>query len=46
LTREVKYIHYASLIDPLATSILGMNEIRELTQQLMEAHRSYMPEFH
>jgi len=46
LSREAKYIHYASLVDPLATSILGMNEIRKLTEELMEAHRSYMPEFH
>jgi alpha-galactosidase len=46
LSREAKYIHYAGLIDPLATSILGMHEIRELTDRLMEAHRSYLPEFH
>jgi len=46
LTREAKYIHYASLIDPLASSILGMDQIQELTEELMNAHRSYLPEFH
>ncbi|UCG00059.1 MAG: alpha-galactosidase [Spirochaetaceae bacterium] len=46
LTREAKYIHYASLIDPLASSVLGMDQIHDLTEELMNAHRSYLPDFH
>jgi alpha-galactosidase len=46
LTREAAYIHYAALVDPLAASILGTDEIRQLTEELMEAHRAHLPEFH
>jgi len=45
LTREKRYIHYASLVDPLASSILSMDQIHDLTEELMAAHSAYMPEF-
>ena len=45
LTREKRYIHYASLVDPLASSILSMDQIHDLTEELMEAHSAYIPEF-
>lgn len=45
LTREKRYIHYAALVDPLASSILSMDQIHDLTEELMEAHSAYLPEF-
>jgi alpha-galactosidase len=45
LTRERRYIHYAALVDPLASSILSMDQIHDLTEELMEAHSAFLPEF-
>ena len=46
VTRRKEFIHYAGLIDPLASSILSMDQIRDLVEELMRAHAVYMPEFH
>ena len=45
LTRERRYIHYAALADPLASTVLTADGIHELTEELLAAHRRYMPEF-
>jgi len=45
LTRKRESIHYAALVDPLASSILSMDQIHDLVEELMQAHSAYMPEF-
>jgi alpha-galactosidase len=45
LTRERRYIHYAALADPLASAVLTINQIHDLTEELLEAHGKHMPEF-
>jgi alpha-galactosidase len=45
LTREKRYIHYAALADPLASAVLTADKIHDLTEELLDAHGRYMPEF-
>jgi alpha-galactosidase len=45
LTRERRYIHYAALTDPLASAVLTADQIHELTEELLAAHKAVLPEF-
>jgi alpha-galactosidase len=45
LTRERRYVHYAALADPLASAVLNMEQIHDLTEELLSAHGRYMPDF-
>jgi len=45
LTKNKDYIHYAALIDPLASSILSMEQIHDMVEDLIAAHKKYLPEF-
>lgn len=45
LTGDRKYIHYAMLLDPLASSILSMDEIHNMTEELIKAHAEYFSNF-
>ncbi len=45
VTRKKEYIYHAALIDPLASAVLSLPEIRRLTDEMLAAHGSYMPEF-
>jgi len=45
LTKDKSYIHYAALIDPLASSILSMDQIHDMVEDLIVAHKKYLPEF-
>ena len=43
LTRERRYVHYAALADPLASAVLNMGQIHDLTEELLEAHGKHVP---
>jgi alpha-galactosidase len=43
VSRSRRDIHYAALLDPLASSILSMEQIHDLTDEMLEAHRQYLP---
>ena len=45
LTRQQKYIHFAALADPLASAVLSLDQIHELTNELLKAHEAYLPDF-
>lgn len=45
LTRDRRYVHYAALTDPLASAVLTANQIHDLTEELLQAHGRYMPQF-
>lgn len=44
LTKDKGYIHYAALVDPLAPSILSMDQIHDMIEDLIIAHKRYLPE--
>ena len=37
-------IYHAALFDPLTAAILSMDEIHAMVDELIEAHRGYLPE--
>jgi alpha-galactosidase len=45
LTRKKEYVHFAALADPLASAVLSMDQIHELTDELLIAHKKHLPEF-
>jgi len=45
LTKDRDYIHYAALIDPLASSILSMDQTHDMVEELIVAHKRHLPEF-
>ena len=46
VTREKEYIYYAAMLDTRASSELTMDEIKAMCDDLIEAHGSWLPEFH
>ena len=45
LTKNRNYVHYAALIDPLASSTLSMDQIYSMVEELMAAHKRHLSEF-
>jgi len=44
VSRSRRDIHYAALLDPLAGSILSLEQIHDLTEEMLEAQRPYLPD--
>ncbi len=42
LEGKKEYVHYSILLDPLATSILSMDKIHRMVEELMDAHSKYL----
>jgi|YelNatPaOPRAMG01_1025707.scaffolds.fasta_scaffold26353_3 alpha-galactosidase len=42
ITKKKEYVYYAMLLDPLAASILSMDEINDMTKELIDASVSYL----
>jgi alpha-galactosidase len=42
LTGKKEYVYYAMLLDPLASSVLSMDEINNMTKELINANASYL----
>lgn len=45
-SRRKEYIHFAALADPLASAVLSMDQIHELTEELLKAHQKHLTNFH
>jgi alpha-galactosidase len=45
LSRQKKYVHFAALADPLASAVLSLDQIHELTNELLKAHKKHLPDF-
>ena len=46
LTRKKEYIYQAAFMDPHTSSELSLDDIRSLCDDLIEAHGSWLPEYH
>ena len=44
LSGNREHIYHAALFDPLTAAILSMDEIHAMVDELIEAHRGYLPE--
>jgi alpha-galactosidase len=38
-------IYHAMMLDPLASAVCSLDEIRQMTDEMLEAERDYLPEF-
>lgn len=45
LTGNIDYVYQAVMLDPHTASVLSLDEIWEMTTELIEAHRGYLPVF-
>ena len=45
-TREKEYIYKAAYLDPHTRDQLTFDEIKNLCDDLIEAHKGWLPEFH
>ena len=45
LTGDTEYLVHAMALDPLTAAVLDLKEIREMTSEMLEALRSYLPQF-
>ncbi|MNU02275.1 Alpha-galactosidase [compost metagenome] len=43
--RKRESIYHAALLDPHTAAVLGMDEIYALIDELIEAHRGWLPEW-
>lgn len=45
LTKKKEYIYYAALLDPHTSSELTIDEIKALVDELLDAHKEWLPEY-
>ena len=45
LTKKKEYIYYAALLDPHTSSELTIDEIKPLVDEMLEAHKEWLPEY-
>ena len=45
LTKKREHIYHAAMLDPLTASHLSIDEIYALTDEMLEAHSDYLPQF-
>ncbi|GMQ64921.1 alpha-glucosidase/alpha-galactosidase [Vallitalea maricola] len=45
LTRKKEYIYYAAMLDPHTSSELSIDDIKNMCDDLIEAHGDWLPEF-
>jgi alpha-galactosidase len=45
LTGNVDYVYQAVMLDPHTSSVLSLEEIWEMTSELLEAHKEHLPTF-
>ena len=45
-TRKRDHIYQAAMLDPHTAAELSIDDIRAMVDELIEAHGSYLPEFH
>lgn len=45
LTKKKEYIYHAALLDPHTSSELSIDEIKSLVDEMLEAHKDWLPEY-
>tara|TARA_A100001011_G_C14318679_1_gene849275 strand:- start:2622 stop:3983 length:1362 start_codon:yes stop_codon:yes gene_type:complete len=45
ITKKKEHIYHAALLDPLTSSTLSIDEIYSMTDELINAHKDYLPNF-
>ena len=45
INKKKESIYHASMLDPLTASNLSIDEIYQMTDELLEAHKPYLPDF-
>jgi len=45
LEGDPRKVYYAVALDPLASAVLGLDELRRMTGELFEKHKQYLPQF-
>ena len=46
ITKKREHIYHAALLDPLTAANLTIDEIYSMTDEMIEAHKSYLPQYH
>ena len=46
MTKKREHIYHAALLDPLTAANLTIDEIYSMTDEMIEAHKSYLPQYH
>ena len=44
-TNKREYIYHAAMLDPLSASNLSIDEIYSMTDELIDAHKDYLPNY-
>ena len=44
-TKKREHIYHAAMMDPLTSSILSIDEIYSMTDELIDAHKDYLPKY-
>ena len=44
-TKKREYIYHAAMLDPLSASNLSIDEIYSMTDELIDAHKDYLPKY-
>ena len=44
-TNKKEYIYHAAMLDPLSASSLSIDEIYSMTDELIDAHKDYLPKY-
>lgn len=45
LRKEREHVHHAAMLDPHTAAVLDLEQIRAMTDELLAAHRPFLPEF-
>ena len=45
LEQDRNHIYHAAMLDPHTSSVLDIRQIRAMVDELIEAHRDYLPEY-
>jgi len=45
ITKKKDIIYHAAMLDPLTSSILSIDEIYKMTDEMIEAHGDYLPSY-
>ena len=45
ITEKREHIYHAAMLDPLTSSILSIDEIHSMIDELLNAHKNYLPQF-
>ena len=45
LEQDRNHIYHAAMLDPHTSSVLDIRQIRAMVDELLEAHRDYLPEY-